>query len=43
MTAIIDDTYAEAFKSMYSEILVTAVNRKWLDQKYNEYDNGWTK
>ena len=31
MTAIIDDTYAEAFKSMYSEILVTAVNRKWLD------------
>ena len=25
MTAIIDDTYAEAFKSMYSEILVTCL------------------
>ena len=35
MTAIIDDTYAEAFKSMYSEILVTAVNRKWLDHAIN--------
>lgn len=31
MSAIIDDTYAEAFKSMYSEVLITAVNRKWLD------------
>jgi len=35
MTAIIDDTYAEAFKSMYSEILITAVNRKWLDHAIN--------
>ena len=35
MTAIIDDTYAEAFKSMYSEILVTAVNRKCLDHAIN--------
>lgn len=31
MTAIIDDTYAEAFKSVYTEFLVTAKNRKWLD------------
>ena len=35
MTAIIDDTYAEAFKSMYSEILITAVNKKWLDHAVN--------
>ena len=35
MTAIIDDTYAEAFKSMYSEVLITAVNKKWLDHAVN--------
>ena len=35
MTAIIDDTYAEAFKSMYSEVLITAINRKWLDHAVN--------
>ena len=35
MTAIIDDTYAEAFKSMYSEVLITAINRKWLDHAIN--------
>jgi len=35
MSAIIDDTYAEAFKSMYSEVLITAVNRKWLDHAVN--------
>ncbi|MEO2089268.1 MAG: formylmethanofuran--tetrahydromethanopterin N-formyltransferase, partial [Gemmataceae bacterium] len=31
MSAIIDDTYAEAFRSIYAEVLVTAVNRRWLD------------
>jgi formylmethanofuran--tetrahydromethanopterin N-formyltransferase len=31
MSATIDDTYAEAFRSIYSEILITAKNRKWLD------------
>lgn len=29
--AEIDDTYAEAFKSIYAEVLVTARDRKWLD------------
>ncbi len=28
---IIDDTYAEAFGSLYAEALVTAASRKWLD------------
>jgi formylmethanofuran--tetrahydromethanopterin N-formyltransferase len=31
MPAIIDDTYAEAFRSIHSEVLVTAASRKWLD------------
>ena len=31
MSARIDDTYAEAFKSIYTEFLITAKNRKWLD------------
>jgi formylmethanofuran--tetrahydromethanopterin N-formyltransferase len=31
MPAIIDDTYAEAFRSIYSDVLVTAASRKWLD------------
>lgn len=31
MSAIIDDTYAEAFKCLYVEILITAKNRTWLD------------
>ena len=31
MVATIDDTYAEAFKSIYLECLVTAKNRKWVD------------
>lgn len=35
MTAIIDDTYAEAFRSIYTEFLVTAKNRKWLDHAVN--------
>lgn len=35
MPAIIDDTYAEAFRSIYSEVLVTARDRKWLDHAIN--------
>lgn len=31
MPAIVDDTYAEAFKSIYVEFLITARDRKWLD------------
>ena len=31
MPAVIDDTYAEAFRSMYVEFLITAVNRRWLE------------
>lgn len=31
MSAEIDDTYAEAFRSIYAEVLVTARDRKWLD------------
>ncbi len=30
MPATIDDTYAEAFRSIYAEVLVTARDRKWL-------------
>jgi formylmethanofuran--tetrahydromethanopterin N-formyltransferase len=30
--AEIDDTYAEAFRSLYAEVLITAKNRKWLDE-----------
>jgi formylmethanofuran--tetrahydromethanopterin N-formyltransferase len=29
--AYIDDTYAEAFSSLYAEALVTAADRRWLD------------
>ena len=29
--AILDDTYAEAFRSIYAEFLITARDRKWLD------------
>lgn len=29
--ALVDDTYAEAFRSMYAEVLITACNRTWLD------------
>ena len=35
MSAIIDDTYAEAFRSIYAEVLVTAQNRRWLDHAVN--------
>ena len=31
MPAEIDDTYAEAFRSIYAEVLVTACDRGWLD------------
>ena len=31
MPAIIEDTYAEAFRSIYVEVLVTARDRQWLD------------
>ncbi len=30
--ATIDDTYAEAFRSIYAEVLITARDRMWLDQ-----------
>ena len=29
--ALVDDTYAEAFKSLYAEILITARDRPWVD------------
>jgi formylmethanofuran--tetrahydromethanopterin N-formyltransferase len=29
--ASIDDTYAEAFRSLYAEVLITARDREWLD------------
>src|SRR4029077_11522469 len=32
MSAEIEDTYAEAFRSLYAEVLVTARDRAWLDQ-----------
>ena len=35
MTAIIDDTYAEAFGSLFTEFLITARDRKWLDHAIN--------
>ena len=31
MAALIDDTYAEAFRSIYAEFLITARDRTWLD------------
>ena len=31
MPATIDDTYAEAFRSIYAEVLITARDRTWLD------------
>jgi formylmethanofuran--tetrahydromethanopterin N-formyltransferase len=31
MAALIDDTYAEAFRSIYGEILVTARDKTWLE------------
>lgn len=31
MPALVDDTYAEAFRSIYAEVLITARDRRWLD------------
>ena len=31
MAAVVDDTYAEAFRSIYAAVLVTARDRTWLD------------
>lgn len=31
MAAVIDDTYAEAFRSIYVEFLITARDRRWVD------------
>ena len=33
--SVVDDTYAEAFKSLYAEILITARDRTWLDHAVN--------
>ncbi|MES2789107.1 MAG: formylmethanofuran--tetrahydromethanopterin N-formyltransferase [Planctomycetota bacterium] len=33
--ADIDDTYAEAFRSIYAEVLITARDRHWLEQAVN--------
>lgn len=35
MRAVIDDTYAEAFRSIHVEFLITARDRKWLDHAIN--------
>ncbi|MFO1007951.1 MAG: formylmethanofuran--tetrahydromethanopterin N-formyltransferase [Planctomycetaceae bacterium] len=34
-TVEIEDTYAEAFRSIYAEVLITARDRKWLDHAIN--------
>jgi formylmethanofuran--tetrahydromethanopterin N-formyltransferase len=31
MRAVIDDTYAEAFRSVYVEFLITARDRRWVE------------
>jgi len=31
MSAVVEDTYAEAFRSLYSRVLVTARDERWLD------------
>jgi formylmethanofuran--tetrahydromethanopterin N-formyltransferase len=35
MPAIVEDTYAEAFRSIYVEFLITARDRKWMDHAVN--------
>jgi formylmethanofuran--tetrahydromethanopterin N-formyltransferase len=35
MTALVDDTYAEAFRSIYAEVLITARDRTWLEHACN--------
>ena len=32
---LVDDTYAEAFRSIYAEVLITARDRTWLDHAVN--------
>ncbi|MFO0821117.1 MAG: formylmethanofuran--tetrahydromethanopterin N-formyltransferase [Pirellulales bacterium] len=32
---LVEDTYAEAFRSIYAEVLVTARDRKWVDHAVN--------
>ena len=29
-TAIVEDTYAEAFRSIFAEVLITARDKKWV-------------
>ncbi len=36
MSADIDDTYAEAFRSIYAPVLITARDRVWLDRAVRE-------
>ena len=33
--SLVDDTYAEAFRSIYGEVLITARDRRWLDHAVN--------
>jgi formylmethanofuran--tetrahydromethanopterin N-formyltransferase len=35
MPAVIDDTYAEAFRSLYVEFLITARDRQWVEHAVN--------
>lgn len=35
MPAVIDDTYAEAFRSLYVEFLITARDRRWVEHAVN--------
>lgn len=35
MAAIVEDTYAEAFRSIYAEVLITARDRTWLQHACN--------
>ena len=35
MAAVVDDTYAEAFRSIYVEFLITARNRTWVEHAVN--------
>jgi formylmethanofuran--tetrahydromethanopterin N-formyltransferase len=35
MTDLVEDTYAEAFRSIYTEFLITARDRRWLDIALN--------
>jgi formylmethanofuran--tetrahydromethanopterin N-formyltransferase len=35
MTNLVEDTYAEAFRSIYTEFLITARDRRWLDIALN--------